>query len=349
MSNPYRDLPSFCYWSRAMVDVSPWQISPMGATQRILEGERVATMGSCFAQHLSRHLPKRGVNYFIAELPPDGMTEEEVHRRNYTVFSARYGNIYTVRQALQLFKRAFGTFIPEEAPWERGKRFVDPFRPQIEPEGFATKEEVLASTREHLAYVRRVFTESDWLVFTLGLTEAWRSKIDGSVFPIVPGVAGGTFNSANYEFVNFSVDEVRSDLFELLRIVRAVNEKIRVLLTVSPVPLIATYENRHVLVSTTASKAILRVVTDEAERCFDNVFYFPSYEVITSPSAGGNYFADDLRQIREIGVEHVLRVFSEAFLGANPAQRSYLEGIASSEYFRVKGEVICDEDLIIEN
>lgn len=52
----------------------------------------------------------------------------------------------------------------------------------------------------------------------------------------------------------------------------------------SPVPLVATYETRHVLVSTTLSKSVLRIAADTCSTARDWVDYFPSYEFIL-----GNY------------------------------------------------------------
>jgi hypothetical protein len=63
-----------------------------------------------------------------------------------------------------------------------------------------------------------------------------------------------------------------------------------------------------VLVSTTLSKAVLRVAAERLSQ-LPGVAYFPAYEIITAPSAGESYFAEDLRSIREQGVEHVMRVF----------------------------------------
>ena len=132
-----------------------------------------------------------------------------------------------------------------------------------------------------------------------------RSKRDGAVYPLAPGVHGGSFDPHEYEFVNFSAGDVCADLAAFVTGLRKINPKIRVLLTVSPVALIATYEKRHVLVSNAYSKAALRVAADEAQRLHDFVHYFPSYEIITSPAAGGRYYEDDLRSVNETGVNHV--------------------------------------------
>lgn len=343
MSNPYKGRPDYCFWPRAMSNLAPWQINPVTRSVQIKEGEKIATIGSCFAQHISRHISSIGLDYFVPECPPEGMDENEAKRRNFKVFSARYGNVYTVRQTLQLFERAFGEFIPNENNWKKGKKFVDAFRPQIEPDGFSTEEECKHSREIHLGYVREIFEKSDWLVFTLGLTEAWRSRLDGAIYPIAPGVAGGSYDPELHEFINFTAEEVRKDLFSLIEKVTNINPRIKFFLTVSPVPLMATYENRHVWVSTTFSKAALRVAVDEAERKYNNVIYFPSYEIITSPASGGNYYGDDYRDVMERGVKHVMRVFSETFLINK--NHSTADNIINRG-FRNNNEIICDEEIL---
>ena len=307
--------------------------------------DKVATMGSCFAQPISRHLLKRGLSYFVTEAGDSALGEHERLARNFGVFSARYGNVYTVRQAVQLFDRAFGHFVPSEKVWKLGDGFVDPYRPQIEPEPWPTIELVEASREEHLEPVRRLFLESDVLVFTLGLTETFMSNIDGSVFPVAPGVSGGYFDSQKYSFVNFSVSEVTDDLRTFIAKVREVNPAIRFVLTVSPVPLIATYEPRHVLVSTTISKAILRVAAHEVSTSMDHVEYFPSYEIISGSALGSRYFDTDLRQVRQVGVDHVMRVFERHFLGSGDAQPTTSVHDARDVSNQ---HVVCDEELIMK-
>ena len=344
MSNPYRDAADRQFWSRAVTWPAPGMIDPVSRSARILPTERVATFGSCFAQHIARHLAASGCTYFVPEQAPTEMPQDEATRRNYGVFSARYGNVYTVQQGLQLLRRAWGAFEPVESVWQRGDRLVDPFRPRVEPDGFADRHGLERSRAEHLRCVREVFGASDWLVFTLGLTEAWRDRRDGAVFPLAPGVDGGHYDPSIHEFVNFGIDEVRAQLFELIEAIATVNPACRIILTVSPVPLIATFEKRHVLASTVVSKSVLRVAADEAERRFDNVLYFPSYEIITSPATQGLYYADDLREVTALGVRHVMRMFSRHFLAdiASEAERA----LPPPVYRRSENGVVCDEETI---
>ena len=342
--HPYRGLPDYCFWSRSMPSLPPGRIDPVTRSDCITASDKVATIGSCFAQHISRRISELGLNYYVAESGPADLSPAERLKENYGVFSARYGNVYTVRQCLQLFDRAFDAFAPMEDAWEHPQGgVVDPFRPQISRSAFETVEDLREDRAGHLRAVREMFTGCDWLVFTLGLTEAWRSKLDGSVYPIAPGVAGGHFDDARHEFVNFGIDEVRRDLRALIEKLRHVNPTVKILLTVSPVALAATFERRHVLTSTVLSKSILRVAAEEAQQDFKDVIYFPSYEIITSAASCGRYYDDDLRQVNKLGVDHVMRVFEQHFIQPD-AQRKAAHSLAS--FSSAVDDVVCDEEVI---
>ena len=110
--------------------------------------------------------------------------------------------------------------------------------------------------------------------------------------------------------MNFTVSEIIADLDAFIVRLRGVNPNVRLLFTVSPVPLVATYENRHVLVSTTYSKSAIRAALDEVVRKDDFADYFPSDEIVTGWYNKGRYFADDLRSVTQDGIDHVMRLFS---------------------------------------
>ena len=198
-SNPYQGLPAHQFWRKAISAVETHRVDPVISTRfKISPEARVGTAGSCFAQHISRRIMGAGFNYYVTE---DGasFSEEDRKSKNFGVFSARYGNIYTPEQLLQLHLEAFGERIPAERAWQRSDgRFVDPFRQQIQPEGFDSAAAVLEDREIHLRAVRDLLTNVDVFVFTLGLTEAWRSKEDGSVFSAAPGVVGGSYNKEKY-------------------------------------------------------------------------------------------------------------------------------------------------------
>jgi hypothetical protein len=350
MTNPYADAPNIAFWSRAVAGRGPFGVDPAGEPPfAIGPRDAVATAGSCFAQHIAGALAARGYRYLVTETGPENGSDA-----SYGVFPARFGNIYTVRQLLQTFDRAYGLYRPQETAWRRADgAWVDPFRPRVEAAGFATLEALEADRRGHLAAVRRMFEDCDVFIFTLGLTEAWRAKADGAVFPLAPGVAGGDFDPALHEFHNFEPEEMTADLRAFLGKLRTVNPRARVILTVSPVPLIATAADRHVLLSNTYSKAALRVTAEAVARREPDVAYFPSYEIITGPQTAGRFFAEDLRSVTAEGVAHVMDIFAGSFLrehtsierGDRPAAPVPLSDHARAAYARA-ADVVCDEEAI---
>jgi hypothetical protein len=309
MSHPYDGIADYRRWRSGMAAVPPAEFDPVVAFPfKISAQQRIAAAGSCFAQHVARHLRVHGFEFLDVEPAHPLLSADTARDFGYGLYSARYGNVYTSRQLLQLLRRAYGRFTPVDDIWQASDRFFDPFRPSIQPNGFATREEYAADRGQHFAAVRRMFEQTDVFVFTLGLTECWVSREDGAVYPICPGVAAGRFDPERHALLNLSVDDVVADMTAFVAELRAINPAVKLVLTVSPVPLAATALDRHVWVSTTASKAVLRVAAEQLTRLPD-VAYFPAYEIITSPSNRGSYYADDLRSISEAGVQHVMALF----------------------------------------
>lgn len=356
-THPYSKLPAYAYWRRAVAEVAPDELDPMvDAPFRFGVREKVATAGSCFAQHIGRYLKSCGCNFLITEAPHPFISPRAANALNYEIYTARYGNVYTSRQLLQLFDRAYGRFTPRENCWREGAGVViDPFRPQIQPGGFNSIRELDHDRERHFAAVREAFETLDVFVFTLGLTETWRAREDGAVFPLCPGVAGGDYSPAAHEFVNLGVDEVVADMTAFFDRLASVNPRARVILTVSPVPLVATAERRHVVVSTVCSKSTLRVACDVLARNFEQVAYFPSYEIVAGGFSGVDYFAPDRRSVTPDGVAHVMRVFDRHFIKRNLAEealrrtvRALTPGRAPMESDPVAAAVklMCDEEAL---
>jgi hypothetical protein len=226
MSNPYQGLPDHAFWRHAVAGRPEPDVAPViQAPFRIGRTDRIATAGSCFAQHTSRALSARGFSYLVTEPAPPGAEDED----GYAVFPARFGNIYSCRQLLQTFDRAYGLMSPHDSAWSRPDgALVDPFRPLIRKAGFASQDALEADRARHLGAVREMFESCEVLIFTLGLTEAWTSTVDGAVFPPAPGVAGGS-PGPDYAFANFSAGACADDLAAVLDKLRTVNPGVRVM------------------------------------------------------------------------------------------------------------------------
>ena len=356
-AHPYSTLAAHQFWRSAISQTPAGQVDPVVSVPFAVDKTtKIATAGSCFAQHIANALQREGYQYYITERAPPALSDIEARDSGYGVFSARYGNIYTARQLAQLIKRAYGEYAPLDQSWRRpDQRYVDPFRPQIEPAGYSSPEDVETSRQSHFEAVRNLVETADVFVFTLGLTEAWRRKSDGAVFPVAPGVAAGTFDPALYEFVNFRSRDVIDDLCQAVTLIRARNASIRFIFTVSPVPLVATFEPKHVLTATTYSKSVLRVAAEEVSNLFGGVAYFPSCEIIAGAYTQSKYYKADLREVRPEGVARVMQLFFRHFVdGAQRMSRNAARGgdaeneVSARASGRIKSlfDIVCEEELL---
>lgn len=309
--SPYKGLDPRAFWSSGVAEQSPLAMDDLYRRKfGIRKSEAIATAGSCFAQHIARHLKGRSFNVMQMEPAPAGMSEESAKARSFGIYTCRYGNIYTPAQLLQLAREALEGHEPAEPIWEKNGRFYDAQRPGVEPEGWATAEEAMLARRFHLRNVAEMFMEMDVFVFTFGLTEAWIHRESGTVYPTAPGTIAGTFDPEVYAFHNYTHSETIEAFSSFLKLMRAHRgRRLKCIITVSPVPLTATACGDHVLSASTYSKSVLRGVCGELSQRNKMIDYYPSYELITAPSSRGIFYERNLRSVSAPGVENAMRVF----------------------------------------
>ncbi len=314
MASPYFGLGPEAFWSSAVANGDP-ALDPAlyRPRSRIMPDTGIFAAGSCFAQHVARALRAAGCRVIDAEPVTPGLPEEVTQAFGYGVYSARFGNIYTLRQLRQLIEEALGKFTPECAIWRSDGRYYDALRPAVEPEGLGSEEAVRAARKEHLAAVVEALRQTDLLVFTLGLTECWEHRFSGTVFPTAPETIAGQYEPTVFAFRNLTHDECVDDFVALRGHLAELNPDMHFLLTVSPVPLTATASGAHVLTATTHSKALLRTVCGTLCAADTAVDYFPSYELVTAPRpGGGHWFEPNLRSVSPAGVARVMGTFLRA-------------------------------------
>ena len=254
----------------------------------------VASIGSCFAREIKDHLVERGFNYL-----------QTAHG------SAAWDRVYNTFCLRQEFERALGSFTPHERFWELDGLILDPYRKQVV---WSTKEEAERELETHRQTAREAFTKAQILVITVGLTEIWHSAIDGSVFYQVP--PAGVFDPQIHAFRNSNVSENLANLEAIHALMQAANPECRIIITVSPVPLRATFQKQNVVISNTVSKATLVAATNQFVANHDNVHYFPSYELVTTCIRGA--FKGDNRHVSRRAIRRIMRIFEWMFLTDSP-------------------------------
>jgi hypothetical protein len=257
----------------------------------------IASMGSCFAREVKDYLVTNGYNYVQTATGP-----------NARHGSAAWDRVYNTFCIGQEFERALGTFSPAEPYWKKGSELVDPYRKAVRWPGPEAMEAELA---EHKRTAALALTTAEIVVLTIGVNEIWYAIEDGAVFFQVP--PAGVFDPKRHAFRLATVEENFANLQRAHELLRQANPTAKMIVTVSPVPLRATFRDDADAVSATAeSKATLLVATREFVRQSEDVYYFPSYEIAlnTTPEP----FEVDARHVKREVVTQIMEVFDYQFI-----------------------------------
>jgi GSCFA family len=175
---------------------------------------------------------------------------------------------------------------------------------------------------ERQEYEKR-FREAGCFVFTLGLAEVWEDSETHGVF--WRGVPQAIFDASRHVFRLSTVAENEENIVNLIRLIREVNETAPIVLTLSPVPLRATFRDISCVSADAVSKSVLRVALNSVmERQLPGVFYWPSFELVkwAGPVLDSRAYDDpDARHVNRYLVYTIVSAFVRAFYGEEAAAR----------------------------
>jgi len=298
-THPYMALGARHFWKTGLVDGRKCDPQPIDDFWKpkwpLSKGQKFVTLGSCFAQRIGPWLQQNGFEWICT---PDQCP-----------YSFETGTIYTAAMLKTWLKLALTDQSPPIEDLSFEGRFYDGLRPTTPEAGFESHEELKAAREKTLNEINEGLSHCDVFLFTLGLTEAWINQ-DGFVHALCPGTVMGEFDIQKHQFYQFRFQEIQADLLESFALLRAHNPQIKFILSVSPVPLTATMSPDHVLSATINAKSILRAVAGELVQDYDDIDYFPSYELISSFTTGGRFYEANMRSVSLVGVSWVMEHFS---------------------------------------
>ncbi|GGX70636.1 hypothetical protein GCM10007385_44620 [Tateyamaria omphalii] len=268
----------------------------------ISAGERVFTIGSCFARNVEEALAENGMD--LPTLAFTAPQDEAPGRAN------RILNQYNPATMLQAV-RAAGTAADTRGLYKTGLgSYVDTL--------LATGSRAVSHARamERREQINTLYQDglngAGVVVITLGLVEAWYDSEDGLYLNEAPPHKLVKKSGERFEFHQLGVEECESMVSQMLELLLSEGKR-NVVLTVSPVPLQVTFAGGDALLRNSYSKSVLRVVAEKMSQKFEAVDYFPSYEIITS--SGLRSFGEDNVHVRPriVGdvVKHMVGLYTK--------------------------------------
>lgn len=245
------------------------------------KNSKILAFGSCFAANISKYLKNKGYN--LIEGTDKGLIN----------FSAGVNNTFALRQLFEwiYLDRGFA-----EENWHTKKK------------------EVIQRNKALKNKTKKAFSRANVFIITLGLNEVWYNKVTSDVF--WRAIPLEHFNTNIHGFRTGTVLENISNLQSVYDLLIENNPNAKVIFTLSPVSLVATFRPVSCVTANMASKASLRAALDEfllANSVYQNskLYYWPSYEIVKEYFADA--YCDDNRHIKQDSVRLIMEKFEHFY------------------------------------
>lgn len=252
------------------------------AKQTITHQQRVLCMGSCFAQNIARKLTEHG---FEAVNP----------------FGALY-NPLSIAQAFAYIQQ--GTPVAQDQLIEHNEQWhhMD-FHSDF---SHSNPHTALAQINNAIAQGHQAWKNSQVLIITLGTAWCYTWNPTGQV-------VGNCHRLPAVQFTRrrLSLTEVVDTLQTLC--LQAPDKHI--ILTVSPIRHWKDGAHQNNL-----SKALLLLACEQMEQRFNNVTYFPSYEIMMDELRDYRFYAEDMMHPSPMAVQYIWERFAETYFNATTQQ-----------------------------
>jgi hypothetical protein len=273
--------------------------------------DKVFAMGSCFAREVEDALAALG---FDVPTRCDALFDRELMRPPGAAAGQRpraYLNRYNSMSLRDELTHLLGLDPALEQglltyPLEQGMTadlHYTQSLAQTNPVGTVERRRIV---REHLGPRLR---ECRVFVVTLGMAECWFDReaqryLNNTPGPRVMAMYGAQLEVHMTRFAQHleALEQAHATLSGSL------GDNIRVVVTVSPVPLELSFQDRDVVATNLYSKAMLRAVAEEFAAGHANVDYFPSYEFV-SVATPDTAWAWDYRHVKPNLVGHIMKAF----------------------------------------
>jgi len=280
--------------------------------------DKVFAIGSCFARGIEGALAGRGlkVESMASEFNDFELVNDKVTGLGFTNKYSTFAILNEVKWALNPSES-----FPKKSIVEIGQnQYVDlntnPTLKYVGLQETLNRRDIITNVVAKLKDCRVIF-------LTLGLVEVWFDEVEKTFLNMAPTREMNERYPDRYTFHVTTFEENKNNLDELYSLLSLYGHPdFKVIVTVSPVPLMATFTSTDIVTANTYSKSMLRAVAEEWSSAHDNIDYFPSYEIVMN-SKKSEVWSEDLRHVQGQAVQHIMRIFVSHYLPASKKEIKY--------------------------
>jgi hypothetical protein len=173
---------------------------------------------------------------------------------------------------------------------------------------------------------------TDVFILMISSAEIWYDEPSGGVtWRETPGA-----HPTRQKFRTSTVEENRANLRTIYDVVRRHRPHAKIILMLSPIPMIATYRQQSSIVANTVSKAVIRAAMDEVWREVGEdgyLLYCPFYEVIQEGFGANPYggrYNGDRRHINDQALDYLLCLFEAYYCQVRTMSQPVLQAYVTA-------------------
>jgi len=295
--------------------------------------DTIYAIGSCFARNVEKALEGAGLRVLSREfdLGEIGATLED---------GANFFNKYSIHSVLNEVRWALerDTFPGADLLYPIGTdRYIDA---QLGMARLDFDVDTILAFRHRYLDALAAVKDADVVILTLGYVETWFDNTLGLYLNVAPPMQAIKAEPARFEFRVLSYHDILAGLDELHALLMKHRTKpLKMLVTVSPVPLLATFRDMDVLVANAYSKSVQRAALDEFLMGKAGVDYFPSYEFVTLSNPTVAWSRGDYRHVSQDVINRIMEnVLSRYVAPGDGAPAMSREALLSSVRMLMKLE-----------
>ncbi|MFA8435675.1 MAG: GSCFA domain-containing protein [Marinifilaceae bacterium] len=165
-------------------------------------------------------------------------------------------------------------------------------------------DECLIGMNDRMEKSSRFLREADFLFITFGTAWVYELIESGEVVSNCHKLPARDFNR-----YRLNVDEIVEMYKELILSLSLWNPKLKIVFTVSPIR--HWKDGAH---GNQLSKATLLLAVEQLVELFEQVCYFPSYEIVMDDLRDYRFFSEDMLHISPVAIDYIWKRFEEVYL-----------------------------------
>ncbi len=269
-------------------------------------------IGSCFARNIEEHLMYRGIRVDSKRIAfGDAATRPNAFVNKFTPGSI----LNELRWSLAGETYPRDSIVEDDGAWRDL---------QLAPWSSALPFDHAVERRQTVQRYFARIRNADVVIVTLGLVETWFDLQASVTLNTAPSFWMSRRFPGRFRLI---VTDYAANLAAVNAVIALVTSHaaggVRIILTVSPVPMSQTFTADDILVANTYSKSTLRAVASDAARGHDHVQYYPAYDTITASNRSLAFNPIDNAHVTDAAVASVTSHFLQTY--GIDAARAYPE------------------------